>query len=201
MATPGKAVSMVLLPKFLGILPFDQAHKGAEEAAKELKNPTAAAVPRSDAAKQRRRTDRDRHQRHDPGRQGDHDLEQLGRSDRACGQGRPGQGHQGRDLGLADSLGRRRRRIRRSGRLRRNRQGDGRHDARPHRARRRQVRHPVGFARRGQPERLDRRDEDGAEGSQIRQAQSGRHGLRQRRVGEELYAGAGSRRQISRTSK
>src|SRR5208282_2538081 len=40
MATPGKAVSMVLLPKFLGILPFDQAHKGAEEAAKELKNPT-----------------------------------------------------------------------------------------------------------------------------------------------------------------
>ena len=40
-ATPGKAVSMVLLPKFLGILPFDQAHQGAEEAAKELKNPTA----------------------------------------------------------------------------------------------------------------------------------------------------------------
>jgi rhamnose transport system substrate-binding protein len=40
MATPGKAETMVLLPKFLGILPFDQAHKGAEEAAKELKNPT-----------------------------------------------------------------------------------------------------------------------------------------------------------------
>jgi rhamnose transport system substrate-binding protein len=39
MATPGKDVSMVLLPKFLGILPFDQAHKGAEEAAQELKNP------------------------------------------------------------------------------------------------------------------------------------------------------------------
>lgn len=38
--TPGKAENMVLLPKFLGILPFDQAHKGAEEAAKELKNPT-----------------------------------------------------------------------------------------------------------------------------------------------------------------
>jgi rhamnose transport system substrate-binding protein len=37
--TPGKSVEMVLLPKFLGILPFDQAHKGAEEAAKELKNP------------------------------------------------------------------------------------------------------------------------------------------------------------------
>jgi rhamnose transport system substrate-binding protein len=40
MATPGKDVSMVLLPKFLGILPFDQAHKGAEEAAAELKNPS-----------------------------------------------------------------------------------------------------------------------------------------------------------------
>ena len=38
---PGKDVSMVLLPKFLGILPFDQAHIGAEEAAKELKNPKA----------------------------------------------------------------------------------------------------------------------------------------------------------------
>jgi rhamnose transport system substrate-binding protein len=38
--TPGKDVSMVLLPKFLGILPFDQAHQGAEEAAKELQNPS-----------------------------------------------------------------------------------------------------------------------------------------------------------------
>jgi rhamnose transport system substrate-binding protein len=32
---------MVLLPKFLGILPFDQAHQGAQEAAKELQNPNA----------------------------------------------------------------------------------------------------------------------------------------------------------------
>ena len=32
---------MILLPKFFGILPFDQAHQGAEEAAKELGNPTA----------------------------------------------------------------------------------------------------------------------------------------------------------------
>jgi len=37
---PGKAESMILLPKFLGISVFDQAHNGAEEAAKELKNPT-----------------------------------------------------------------------------------------------------------------------------------------------------------------
>ena len=39
-ATPGKALNMVLLPKFLGILPFDQAHTGALEAQKELANPT-----------------------------------------------------------------------------------------------------------------------------------------------------------------
>ena len=51
MATPGKAVGMVLLPKFLGILPFDQAHKGAEEAAKELQNPT-----RSSSSVRRRKT-------------------------------------------------------------------------------------------------------------------------------------------------
>jgi len=38
---PGKDVKMVLLPKFLGILPFDQAHQGALEAEKELKNGSA----------------------------------------------------------------------------------------------------------------------------------------------------------------
>lgn len=37
-ATPGGAVNLVLLPKFLGILPFDQADRGAQEAAKELGN-------------------------------------------------------------------------------------------------------------------------------------------------------------------
>ncbi len=37
-ATPGQEASMVLLPKFLGILPFDQANRGAEEAHKELGN-------------------------------------------------------------------------------------------------------------------------------------------------------------------
>lgn len=35
-ATPGQQVNAVLLPKFLGILPFDQANRGAQEAAKEL---------------------------------------------------------------------------------------------------------------------------------------------------------------------
>ena len=42
-ATPGESVKMMLLPKFLGILPFDQANKGAQEAATELKNPEALA--------------------------------------------------------------------------------------------------------------------------------------------------------------
>jgi len=35
-AEPGQAVNAVLLPKFLGILPFDQANRGAQEAAAEL---------------------------------------------------------------------------------------------------------------------------------------------------------------------
>jgi len=38
-ATPGQAVKMVLLPKFLGILVFDQANQGAQEAHAELGNP------------------------------------------------------------------------------------------------------------------------------------------------------------------
>lgn len=37
-ATNGGDVDMVLLPKFLGILVFDQAHRGAEEAHAELEN-------------------------------------------------------------------------------------------------------------------------------------------------------------------
>lgn len=37
-AKKGETVNLVLLPKFLGILPFDQAHRGAEEANKELQN-------------------------------------------------------------------------------------------------------------------------------------------------------------------
>ena len=38
-ATPGQAIKMVLLPKFLGIAVFDQANEGAQEAAGELENP------------------------------------------------------------------------------------------------------------------------------------------------------------------
>ncbi len=39
-----KALNMVLLPKFLGNAVFDQAHEGAEEAAKELGNTEQAAI-------------------------------------------------------------------------------------------------------------------------------------------------------------
>ncbi len=42
-ATPGQSIKMMLLPKFLGILPFDQANTGAEEAAAELQNPEPLA--------------------------------------------------------------------------------------------------------------------------------------------------------------
>ncbi|MEZ5666928.1 MAG: substrate-binding domain-containing protein [Alphaproteobacteria bacterium] len=35
----GMEADLVLLPKFLGILPFDQAHQGAQEAHAELENP------------------------------------------------------------------------------------------------------------------------------------------------------------------
>jgi len=38
-AEPGQEVNMVLLPKFLGILVFDQANEGAQEAHAELENP------------------------------------------------------------------------------------------------------------------------------------------------------------------
>jgi rhamnose transport system substrate-binding protein len=43
-ATPGKALKMVFVPKFLGTdgfsKMFEQAHQGPEQAAKELQNPT-----------------------------------------------------------------------------------------------------------------------------------------------------------------
>jgi rhamnose transport system substrate-binding protein len=38
-AEKGQELKMMLLPKFLGILPFDQAHEGAMEAHEELENP------------------------------------------------------------------------------------------------------------------------------------------------------------------
>ncbi len=108
-ATPGQEVSMVLLPKFLGIAVFDQAHEGALEAQKELQNPTELQFLWANARKQRGRPDRNRHQRHDPGRRRDHDFQQFGRPDRARGQSRSRQRAQGGDLGFPDPVGRGRR--------------------------------------------------------------------------------------------
>jgi len=54
-ATPGKPLKMVLLPKFSGNAVFDQAHMGALEAQKELKNSTELqflAPPASNATGQ-----------------------------------------------------------------------------------------------------------------------------------------------------
>ena len=39
MAEKGKEANLVLMPKFIGILVFDQAHDGAREAHEELANP------------------------------------------------------------------------------------------------------------------------------------------------------------------
>ncbi len=39
-AEAGQALDMILMPKFLGILVFDQANEGGQEAAAELQNPT-----------------------------------------------------------------------------------------------------------------------------------------------------------------
>ena len=80
-ATPGQDVKMMLLPKFLGILPFDQANQGAQEAAAELQNvtPFTYTGPTADNSVPARST---RDERSDRWLQGRHDVEQRGRPDR-----------------------------------------------------------------------------------------------------------------------
>ena len=75
-ATPGQSVKMMLLPKFLGILPFDQANKGAMEAEAELKNPEKLAFVGPTAGKQRPGPDRVHDQRAHPGHEGRDDVQQ-----------------------------------------------------------------------------------------------------------------------------
>ena len=96
---------MMLLPKFLGILPFDQANQGAQEAAAELKNPTAFDFVGPTAENSVAGPDRVHDQRADRGLQGRDALQQRRRPDRARGGGGAGGRHQGRDLGLADPVG------------------------------------------------------------------------------------------------
>ncbi len=75
-ATPGQSVKMMLLPKFLGILPFDQANKGATEAATELKNPEKLSFVGPTAENSVAGPDRVHDQRPDPGDEGRDDVEQ-----------------------------------------------------------------------------------------------------------------------------
>ena len=116
-AKPGQDVKMLLLPKFLGILPFDQANQGAQEAATELQNPTAFDF-------------------HGPAA-GDPPANQIdyvtnaptqgykvvmmsnnaGEQTSAAASRRAGRRHQGRHVGLAHPLGQGRERLRRPGRL------------------------------------------------------------------------------------
>ena len=79
----GTAADMILLPKFMGNLVFDEANQGAEEAHKELGNAGKLDLRRPDRRQLRRRPDRDRDQRTHPGRQGHHDLQQRRRPARA----------------------------------------------------------------------------------------------------------------------
>ena len=146
MATPGEAVSMVLLPKFLGILPFDQAHKGAEEAAKELQNPTPlqflGPTPQNSVAGQIEIVTNATTQGVKAIMISNNSGDQIVPAAKAA----QAKGIKVVTWDLPDSLVRGRGRVRRPGRLRRDRQGDGRHDPRPYRAGRRRIRHPLGFA-------------------------------------------------------
>ena len=88
-ATPGQSFKMMLLPKFLGILVFDQANQGAQEAAKELQNPEKleflGPTPENSVAGQIEIVTNAATQ----GAQGDHDLQQRRRPDRAGRRKRP----------------------------------------------------------------------------------------------------------------
>ena len=88
-ATPGQDVPMTLLPKFLGILVFDQANQGAQEAAAELKNPAKleflGPTPENSVAGQIEIVTNAATQ----GAEGRHDLQQRRRPDRAGGRRRP----------------------------------------------------------------------------------------------------------------
>ena len=75
-ATPGQDVKMLLLPKFLGILPFTQANQGAEEAAAALQNPTAFDFTGPAAGDPPATQIELRDQRAHPGLQGGDDVEQ-----------------------------------------------------------------------------------------------------------------------------
>ena len=104
-ATPGKALDMVLLPKFLGILPFDQAHQGAEEAAKELQNATPlqflGPTPENSVAGQIEIITNATTQGVAAIMISNNSGDQIVPAAKAA----QGEGHLGRDVGFADSVG------------------------------------------------------------------------------------------------
>ena len=187
---------MVLLPKFLGILPFDQANKGAQEAATELQNPTEleflGPTPENSVAGQIEIVTNAPTQGVNAVMISNNAGDQIvpaAEAAQAAGTkvvtwDSPIPSAKGEDVFVAQVD------FTEIGKVMADMALD---DPRP---RRRQVRDPVGVARRRQPERLDRGHERGAEGSEVRQAQAGRHGLRQRPVREELQPGAGAGRQV-----
>ena len=126
-ATPGQEVSMVLLPKFLGIAVFDQAHEGALEAQKELQNPTElqflGPTPENSVAGQIEIVTNATTQGVDAIMISNNSGDQIVPAVKAPTP------NQGGDLGLADPVSRGRGRLRRPGRLLRDRQGDGRDGA------------------------------------------------------------------------
>ena len=120
---------MVLLPKFLGILPFDQANKGAHEAAKELQNPRSS-VRRTDAENSVAGQIEIMTNAPTQGMEGVMLSNNSGDQIVPAAEAAQASRHQGRDLGLADPVGQGRERLRRAGRLRLDRHGDGRHGPR-----------------------------------------------------------------------
>jgi rhamnose transport system substrate-binding protein len=126
-AAPGAEVNAVLLPKFLGILPFDQANRGAQEAAAELgstgKLEYIGPTPENSAAGQIEMLTTATTQKQHVVMLSNNAGDQIA----AHRRGRAGRRHQGGDLGQPDPLGRGRNRVRGAGRLRLDRHRDGRH--------------------------------------------------------------------------
>ncbi len=198
-ATPGQDVKMMLLPKFLGILPFDQANQGAQEAAAELQNPTAfdfvgPTAENSVAGQIEFVTNAPT---------GGYKVVML--SNNSGDQIVPAvQAAQAAGVkvvtwdspiptGEGESFFVAQVDFTETG------PGDGGHGALHPRRGRRQVRDPLGLPGRGEPERLDRGDARGAEGSEVRQPRAAGDRLRRRPVREELRAGAGADLASTRT--
>ena len=189
---------MILLPKFLGILVFDQANQGAQEATRSCRTPGS-----SNSSAPRRRTASPARSRSSPtpptqGAKAIMISNNAGDQIAPAAEAARNAGLERRHLGLADPVRRGRAGLHRPGGLQRDRHRHGRHGPRHPRRRRRQVRRPLRLPRCGQPERLDRRHEGGAQGSEVRQARTGRRRLRQRPVRGQLQPGAGPGRQVPR---